>query len=55
MGGDPRPLAKGETLAADKAAAMRRAMNALQQAQATWLNALRGRIAKLNLEIAAAS
>lgn len=44
-----------ETLAADKAAAARRAMNALQQAQATWLTALRGRIVKLDLEIAAAS
>lgn len=46
---------EAETLAADKAAVARRAMRALGKAQGAWLTALRGRIAKLDLEIAAAS
>ncbi len=46
---------EAETLAGDKGAAARRALRTLGQAQAAWLTGLRGRIARLDLEIAAAS
>lgn len=46
---------EAETLAAEKGAEARRAFRTLGAAQAAWLNRLRGRIARLDLEIAAAS
>jgi hypothetical protein len=46
---------EAETSTADKSVVAQRAMRALGQAQSAWLTGLRGRIAKLDLEIAAAS
>lgn len=46
---------EAELLTGDKAIAVRRAVRALNEAQAAWVTGLRARIAKLDLEIAAAS